>query len=82
MGIFLQFTHPDVLVIGKTLIRLRRAGAAVEAAACVSCSSRISSQHNHESVVGVMKMLMNSRAGVSPPSGSGLVMASTVPVGI
>ena len=75
-GNTLQFTHPDVLVVGKDIDTLEEGLELLSRPQPVyHASSRISSQHIHESVVGIMKMLaQNSGTGAVPPpsGGSGL----------
>ena len=72
-GNILQFTHPDVLVIGKDIDTPEEGLELLSRPQPVyHASSRISSQHIHESVVGIMKMLaQNSGTGAVPPPSGG-----------
>lgn len=72
-GNILQFTHPDVLVIGKDIDTPEEGLELLSRPQPVyHASSRISSQHIHESVVGIIKMLaQNSGAGAVPPPSGG-----------
>ena len=72
-GSILQFTHPDVLVIGKDIDTPEEGLELLSRPQPVyHASFRISSQHIHESVVGIMKMLaQNSGAGAVPHPSEG-----------